>query len=608
MLKIEGDAVMKPENSWLAYYLGIKFLIFTLCGLIFGVSYLIGAGLVIENPELKPEEVIRRDISVELVQRSLQHGADINRYNEDGFTALMMAAKFANYEVCKYLIDHGADINMPSRTTGAEIDIPGTTALQYAIFGGNVDIVELLLKEKADVESRNAAGYTPLGYTLFMPFASDREKTTDLLINAGANINDRDNLGNTVLEEAVRKPDVAMCDYFVKKYGYSINYKIKNYEGYTAYDIARSTGNIVIMSLLEGATIDRLGIESPVNDYGTAGLTGLMIAALRNDLEYAQRLLDRGPEINLQSKGRDSNTALHFSCLGKAPEVAELLLKYNASVLVKNEQGNIPLHFSYRIADKKSRDQLINHFVDRGASMNAANSDGNTLLHILINDVRLDKVKDHIAHFSDQINFSAKNKAGLTPLALAKTLRSKKIEEVIAQASEWVLGIKTGVNDRNNRGLTGLMIAAQRGDVDYTQQLISLGATVDLVDPQGNTALYRAVFYRNPETMKLLLLAKAAVNKKNNVGDTPLHIVFRFTQSSECIAATQMLIQYGGNIYEQNNEGNTPLHLAVQNNMLGWVALFASPFGKAIKNKQGKTPYDLARDLGLQEMMRVLGK
>ncbi|ORX65883.1 ankyrin, partial [Anaeromyces robustus] len=51
------------------------------------------------------------DGNEDLVKYLIEHGADINKENEDGKTPLFWACESGNEDLVKYLIDLGADIN-----------------------------------------------------------------------------------------------------------------------------------------------------------------------------------------------------------------------------------------------------------------------------------------------------------------------------------------------------------------------------------------------------------------------------------------------------------------------------------------------------------------
>ena len=42
----------------------------------------------------------------------IQHGADVNTKNEDGWTPLYWAVFEGYLEICKVLIEHGSDVNV----------------------------------------------------------------------------------------------------------------------------------------------------------------------------------------------------------------------------------------------------------------------------------------------------------------------------------------------------------------------------------------------------------------------------------------------------------------------------------------------------------------
>jgi glycerophosphodiester phosphodiesterase len=95
--------------------------------------------------------------SVTIVKLLVDAGVDINYQNEQGETALHMAARFGHVECSKVLIDGtpGQEMN---------VDIPektfAWTPLFIACVDGHLSIVELLIEAQADLERFDSSGWT----------------------------------------------------------------------------------------------------------------------------------------------------------------------------------------------------------------------------------------------------------------------------------------------------------------------------------------------------------------------------------------------------------------------------------------------------------------
>jgi hypothetical protein len=83
----------------------------------------------------------------------LQYGIDINEINDDGFTALHIAAQNATLEIVKILVENGAKVDGHPDSE--------TTPLHLAAERGDADIVQYLLEHRADTTKRNSAGQLP---------------------------------------------------------------------------------------------------------------------------------------------------------------------------------------------------------------------------------------------------------------------------------------------------------------------------------------------------------------------------------------------------------------------------------------------------------------
>ena len=76
----------------------------------------------------------------ELVLSLIAEGCSVNQRTEDGWTALIMAAKEGHERIVRQLLDAGAEANPPE---------VGHTALRGAAIGGHIRCVQILLCAKA---------------------------------------------------------------------------------------------------------------------------------------------------------------------------------------------------------------------------------------------------------------------------------------------------------------------------------------------------------------------------------------------------------------------------------------------------------------------------
>lgn len=124
--------------------------------------------------------------SVEDVSSAVAHGADVNTKNEDGVTALMIAAFWStNPDIIERLVKLDADVNARSEA--------GVTALMSAAMGNtNPDVIERLVKLGADVNARNKTG-TALMAAVMMNTNPD---VIERLLKLGADISCKEMSGN----------------------------------------------------------------------------------------------------------------------------------------------------------------------------------------------------------------------------------------------------------------------------------------------------------------------------------------------------------------------------------------------------------------------------
>ena len=83
--------------------------------------------------------------------------------------------------------------------------------------------------------------------------------------------------------------------------------------------------------------------------------------------------------------------------------------------------------------------------------------------------------------------------------------------------------------------------------------------TIDSVDSQGKSPLYKAVANEDTEAASALIAAGADVNIRDNQGISPSHIAV-FTKQKDIVSE---LIAAGADVNVRDNQGISPLYIAI---------------------------------------------
>jgi len=122
----------------------------------------------------------------------------------------------------------------------------------------------------------------------------------------------------------------------------------RNEEGQTGLFLAMRAESLrAAEALLDGASLE-------VNAVNEAGESALMMAALRGQLEWTRRLLDRGAEVN-----KDGWSPLHYAATGPEPKVLQLLLQRGASIDAASPNRTTPLMMAAQYGTEAAADMLL---------------------------------------------------------------------------------------------------------------------------------------------------------------------------------------------------------------------------------------------------------
>ena len=133
--------------------------------------------------------------NVAIADTLLRAGADVHRQDEYGLDALSYALDHGHEPLIAHLLQAGADINRRNRY--------GWTRLRSAAFGRDPEMVALLLRLGADPTQDRGKLLSAASWYASAGYHAGTERTIDLLVAAGEEVNATDHHGYTALHCAV---------------------------------------------------------------------------------------------------------------------------------------------------------------------------------------------------------------------------------------------------------------------------------------------------------------------------------------------------------------------------------------------------------------------
>ncbi len=243
----------------------------------------------------------------EVTELLIEHGADVNAFDNDGWSVLMFAIENKATKTAELLIQQGANVNATTKS--------GMTPLMIAARKDEKDIAELLIKNGSNVNAIDKDGWSPLMHTA----SKNSLKTSELLLKYGADVNAFDNDGWSALMISASEDTKDIAEMLIR-HGAHIN--VTDNEGRTALMFAAENNSIRTLELI----IHKVGAD--VNAVDKDNWTALMIAASSNSKEAAAILLKYGADIN--AVDNDDWSALRIAAHENAKETAKLLIENGA--------------------------------------------------------------------------------------------------------------------------------------------------------------------------------------------------------------------------------------------------------------------------------------
>jgi uncharacterized protein len=422
-----------------------------------------------------------------MIRTLLQRHADVNAPQIDGMTALHWATYQDDLETVELLVHAGANVKATSRY--------GVTPLSLACTNGNAAVVELLLKSGADPNTALPGGETALMTAARVGTLA----SVKALLARGANIHSKDERhGQTALMWAAAEGHPAVVEELIHA---GADFKSRLASGFTPLLFAVREGHIDVVQVLLKAGVD-VNETVPVeagrrSGYGgrlpPAGAGALLMAVMNAHFELAAGLLDAGADPNADLPGY---TVLHAITSVRKPGAGD-------NDPAPEGSGNM------------SSLELVKKLAARGANLNAKMTKRANLTNTRLNE------------------------RGATPFLLAAQTADAELMRTLA-----ALGADPTLPNADNS--TPLMVAAglatrspgedagtESEVLEAVQAALDLGADVNAIDNNGETAMHGAAYKNLPKVVKLLAAKGANIelwNRPNKFGWTPLAIAvgYRF--------------------------------------------------------------------------------
>ncbi|KAM7542139.1 hypothetical protein Aperf_G00000018490 [Anoplocephala perfoliata] len=285
----------------------------------------------------------------DLARLLLERGADKEHRDKKSHTPLHTAVYANQRAIVNLLLEFGADIE-------AQVERTKDTALSIACSHGRLEIAEDLLARGANKEHRNFSDYTPLSLAASGGFVD----VIQLLLKNGAEINSRtgSKLGISPLMLASMNGYTEAVKVLLEN-GSDINAQIETNRN-TALTLACFQGQADVVKLL----VER---KANIEHRAKTGLTPLMEAASGNHTKVGAILLSHGADVNSPPVQSSRDTALTIAADKGKAEFVKLLLDHKANVEAKNKKGAT----SMWLACNGGHLEVVQKLIEKNADVNS---------------------------------------------------------------------------------------------------------------------------------------------------------------------------------------------------------------------------------------------
>ncbi|KAL3269583.1 hypothetical protein HHI36_008647 [Cryptolaemus montrouzieri] len=489
---------------------------------------------------------------IKVVEILLKCGANINAVSDTGSTPVRSACFMTHFEVVKYLVEHGADINQPNYNGG--------TCLINSVQSS--PLCEFLLKNGADVNACDIQNKTALHYAI----QEHRLETTKLLLTNGANVYAKSRYGDDALQMACLKGAARIFDYLITNFFYDPEKMANAHEllGATYLDEHNDTSK-ALYYWKQGFVIrqthglfPKQPVMLPIENYRFQrefesleeldNLSGDLDSIRIQSLLIAERILGTNHKdtiFRLMYRGASyADMMRHQHCINLWRRALEIRIKkdtilYTDTCFTAQALVRLMIDFNekYKPTDEEDAAQRFNDIYHTFQLLTVDIVDIRNLLTIRPVYRRQADFYDKVLKCITHLIFLLVENATTN---LQKSLVVQSVKSLVEKDPKTI---------STDDSLLHLCVSKNN--------IIRSSYFVD-EDP--------VVIFPKYKVLKLLLFSGAYVNAKNEAGSTPLHLAtYQFNFSQWHI---KLLLEHGAHIDQPNAAGLTPATSIITNNRL----------------------------------------
>lgn len=427
---------------------------------------------------------------VSICQELLQLGVPLNEENAARETALDWAMEGGDDATINFLLK--------GEKQYTRVDTLDMQSIHFSARMGDLDMVKSLYKKTKTLEMRDARGQT----VLFHAIKGKQLAIVQWLLEEGrANVGAVDKEGLTALHVAADMSDVNSARLLID-HGATVNAR-SNLHLTPLHMITNAAGRLVLSLLVgNGAIVEaecKYG-DQPLHKAASAGEEGTPILKLLS--QYG---------ADLAAKGASGNTAAHCAAACGCSKTLEVLVDESIDIKdCRNTAGYTPL----MVAAQARATDTMTYLLSKGASPNVSDAQGHSLVELSVgwgDPLVISILRNHGAEFGDLPD----DKTHPVWAAISDGQTRRAMEQLLdaGLSMEYAQG-----------GVTLLQHALEAENTEVSTLLLERGASVDIKDRYGWSALHSAAFAGVKSTLLLVLQRVSDREPKDNQGWTPLDL------------------------------------------------------------------------------------